>query len=140
MLSLPWPKEVNRAILYSRDCYLLTRGDEAVAGSTMEYAGFDATPTSAGLSRILEAAGGLCPPLTGLDVRRTWAGLRPMTPDGLPLLGPEPRLRGLWYATGHGRNGILLAAITGMLMRLMMTGQQPTEDLSALKPERFWNW
>jgi len=46
----------------------------------------------------------------------------------------------LWYATGHGRNGILLAAITGMLMRLMMTGQQPTEDLSALKPERFWSW
>jgi glycine oxidase len=140
MLALPWPKGVDRAILYSRDCYLLARGDEAVAGSTMEYAGFDATATSTGLTRILTAVTGLCPPLATLDVRRTWAGLRPMTPDGLPLLGPEPRLRGLWYATGHGRNGILLAAITGVLLRVMMAGQQPTQDLSALRPERFWSW
>jgi glycine oxidase len=140
MLALPWPKGVERTILYSRDCYLLARGDEAIAGSTMEYAGFDASTTSTGLSRILECATGLCPLLSAQDVRRTWAGLRPMTPDGLPVVGPEPRLRGLWYATGHGRNGILLAAITGVLLRLMMAGQQPTEDLSALKPERFWGW
>ena len=140
MLALPWPKAVSRAILYSRDCYVLPRGDEAIAGSTMEYAGFDATTTSAGLTRILGAAAGLCPPLAALDLRRTWAGLRPITPDGLPLLGAEPRLKGLWYATGHGRNGILLAAITGVLLRRMMEGQQPTEDLSALKPERFWSW
>jgi len=140
MLALPWPEGVSRSILYSGDFYLLARGDDAVAGSTMEYAGFDATVTSAGLSRILEAATGLCPPLTALYVRRSWAGLRPVTPDGLPLLGPEPHLRGLWYATGHGRHGILLAAITGMLLRLMMGGQQPTEDLSALRPERFWSW
>jgi glycine oxidase len=140
MLALPWPKGVDRAILYSRDCYLLARGDEAVAGSTMEYAGFDATATSTGLTRILTAVTGLCPPLATLDVRRTWAGLRPMTPDSLPLLGPEPQLRGLWYATGHGRNGILLAAITGVMLRVMMAGQQPTQDLSALRPERFWSW
>ncbi len=140
MLALPWPTGIDRAIVYSRDCYLLARGDEAVAGSTMEYAGFDPTTTSAGLGRILTAATALCPPLAALDVRRTWAGLRPMTPDGLPILGPEPSLRGLWYATGHGRNGVLLAAITGVVLRMMMTGQRPTENLSALRPERFWNW
>jgi glycine/D-amino acid oxidase-like deaminating enzyme len=63
-----------------------------------------------------------------------------MTPDGLPILGAEPRLRGLWYAAGHGRNGILLAGISALLLRLMLTGQRPTEDLTALRPDRFWSW
>jgi glycine oxidase len=140
MVALPWPDGIERAILYSRDCYLLQRGSDTVAGSTMEYAGFDASTTSAGLTRILASVTALCPPLAELEVRRTWAGLRPMTPDGLPILGPEPRLRGLWYAAGHGRNGVLLAAITALVLRLMMTGQQPAENLSALRPERFWSW
>ena len=65
---------------------------------------------------------------------------RPVTPDGLPILGAEPRLSGLWYAAGYGRHGVLLAGITAMLLRLMMNGQQPTEDLSALRPERFYDW
>lgn len=140
MVALPWPNSLEPAILYSRDCYLLPRGGETIAGSTMEHAGFDPSTTSAGLMRILGAVTALCPPLAGLDVRRTWAGLRPMTPDGLPILGPEPELRGLWYAAGHGRNGVLLAGITAMVLRLMMNGQQPTENLSALRPERFWSW
>jgi D-amino-acid dehydrogenase len=63
-----------------------------------------------------------------------------MTPDGLPILGPEPRLPGLWYAAGYGRHGVLLAGITAMLLRLMMNGQTPTEDLTALRPERFFDW
>jgi D-amino-acid dehydrogenase len=63
-----------------------------------------------------------------------------MTPDGLPILGAEPRLRGLWYATGHGRNGILLAAISGLLLRLMLTGERATEDLTPFRPDRFWSW
>ena len=140
MAALPWPPEMERAILYSRDCYLVARDGEAVVGSTMEYAGFDASVTSAGLARIMAGAALLAPGLAELEVRRTWAGLRPTTPDGLPILGPEPRLRGLWYATGHGRNGILLAGISALLLRLMLTGQRPTEDLTALRPDRFWSW
>ena len=140
MAALPWPAGVERAVLYSRDCYLLARDGEALVGSTMEYAGFDASVTLAGLGRIMAGAALLAPPLAGLEVRRTWAGLRPMTPDGLPILGAEPRLRGLWYATGHGRNGILLAAISGLLLRLMLTGQRPTEDLTPFRPDRFWSW
>jgi len=140
MIALPWPQGVERAILYSRDCYLLPRGGETIAGSTMEYADFDPSTTTTGLTRILEAVTGLCPPLTLLEVRRSWAGLRPMTPDGLPILGREPRLTGLWYAAGHGRNGVLLAGITGVVLQRMMSGQQPTENLNALRPERFWNW
>lgn len=140
MAALPWPAGAERAILFSRDCYIVARDGEAVVGSTMEYAGFDASVTSAGLARIMAGAALLAPPLAGLDVRRTWAGLRPMTPDGLPILGPEPRLRGLWYAGGHGRNGILLAGISALLLRLMLTGQRPTEDLTPLRPDRFWSW
>jgi glycine oxidase len=140
MAALPWPAGVERSVVYSRDCYLLARDGEALVGSTMEYAGFDASVTSAGLGRIMAGAALLAPPLANLDVRRTWAGLRPATPDGLPILGAEPRLRGLWYATGHGRNGILLAAISGLLVRLMLTGQRPTEDLTAFRPDRFWSW
>lgn len=140
MVALPWPDGVERAIVYHRDCYLLARGNEAIAGSTMEYVGYDASVTSTGLGRVLTAAVALCPPLSGLPVSRSWAGLRPMTPDGLPILGREPRLQGLWYAAGYGRHGVLLAGITAMLLRLMMNGQTPTEDLSALRPERFFDW
>jgi glycine oxidase len=60
-----------------------------------------------------------------------------MTPDGLPILGPEPELEGLWYATGHGRNGILLAGITGVLLRQLMDGVQPACDMRAFAAERF---
>ena len=140
MLALPWPDGVERAIVYHHDCYLLARGEEAIAGSTMEYVGYDASVTSPGVGRILTAAVALCPPLSRLAVSRSWAGLRPMTPDGLPILGPEPRLPGLWYAAGYGRHGVLLAAITAMLLRLMMNGQTPSEDLTALRPERFFDW
>jgi glycine oxidase len=93
--------------------------------------------TPDGIARILAATVTLCPGLVRGKLRRTWAGLRPVTPDGLPIIGPEPRLPGLWYATGHGRNGILMAGITGLLVRQLLDGQQPLEDLRALSPSRF---
>jgi glycine oxidase len=140
MAALPWPAGARRAIVYGRGGYLVARGDEAIAGSTMEFAGFDPEVTAAGLARIFASATALCPRLTGAEVRRTWAGLRPMTPDGLPIIGAEPRLRGLWYATGHGRNGILLAGLTGLLVRQLLAGETPDEDLEPYAPERFWRW
>jgi glycine oxidase len=140
MLALPRPDGIERAIVYHRDCYLLARADEAIAGSTMEYVGYDPSVTSAGLARILSAAGALVPALTNVPVSRSWAGLRPVSPDGLPILGAEPRLAGLWYAAGFGRHGVLLAAVTAMLLRLKMSGQHPTEDLTPLSPQRFYDW
>jgi glycine oxidase len=140
MAAFPWPAGVRRAIVYGRGGYLVARGEEAIAGSTMEYAGFQAEVTSAGLARVFAAVTALCPTLTGAEVRRTWAGLRPVTPDGLPIIGGEPRLRGLWYATGHGRNGILLAGLTGLLMKQLLGGEPPAEDLRPFSAERFWRW
>ncbi len=137
MAALPWPQDLARAIVYHQDCYILARSGEAVIGSTMEEAGFQPEVTSAGLARIFGAAMALCPSLLRAKVRRTWAGLRPVTPDGLPIIGPEPRAEGLWYATGHGRNGILLAGITGMLIRQLMDGVQPAHELLAFSADRF---
>jgi glycine oxidase len=137
MAALPWPAAIPRAILYHKDCYLLARGGEAIIGSTMEQVGFRAEVTSAGLARIFAATAVLCPSLIRSKVQRSWAGLRPMTPDGLPIIGAEPLLGGLWYATGHGRNGILLAGITGVLMRQLMDGESPGVGLQAFAPDRF---
>jgi glycine oxidase len=140
MAALPWPTGTRRAIVYGHGGYLVARGDEAIAGSTMEYAGFQPEVTSAGLARVLAAATALCPTLTSAQVRRTWAGLRPVTPDGLPIIGAEPRLQGLWYATGHGRNGILLAGLTGLLIKQLVGGEPAAEDLAPFSPTRFWKW
>ncbi len=137
MAALPWPNDIPRAIIYHKDSYLLARRGEAVIGSTMEDAGFRSEVTTAGVAQIFNAAMSLCPGLLRAKVRRTWAGLRPMTPDGLPIIGPEPRVEGLWYAGGHGRNGILLAGITGVLLRQLMDGVQPAYDLRAFSIDRF---
>ncbi|MEP6572038.1 MAG: glycine oxidase ThiO [Gemmatimonadota bacterium] len=140
MVALPWPSNVPRAIVYGAGGYLLARGEEAIAGSTMEHTGFEAEVTSAGIARILRAATTICPVLSQHEVIRTWAGLRPMTPDGLPIIGAEPTIRGLWYATGHGRNGILLAGITGTIISRMLAGETGIDHMAPLKPDRFWSW
>jgi glycine oxidase len=139
MVALDWPKGAQRAIIYRRDCYVVARGDEAIAGSTMEYAGFRPEVTEEGRVAITKAVASLSAALEG-PIRRSWSGLRPVTPDGLPVLGAEPRLGGLWYATGHGRNGILLAGLTGLLIRQLLDGEPPAEDLSRFTADRFWQW
>jgi glycine oxidase len=137
MAALPWPQGVERAIVYRNDCYILARGGEAIVGSTMEEVGFRPEVTVDGLAGIMAATLSLCPALIRAKVRRSWAGLRPMTPDGLPVIGAEPGLPGLWYATGHGRNGILLAGLTGALIRQLLAGEQPAQDLTPFTPTRF---
>lgn len=140
MAAFPWPEGVRPAIVYGHECYILARGNEAIVGSTMEYVGFHPEVSLAGLAKVFTGASLLCPALDRATVRRTWAGLRPVTPDGLPIIGAEPRLQGLWYATGHGRNGILLAGITGVIIRRLLSGEQSEEDLHAFRPGRFWSW
>jgi glycine oxidase len=137
MAALPWPDDIPRAIIYHKDSYLLARRGEAVIGSTMEEAGFHSEVTTSGIAQVFSSTMSLCPGLLGSKVRRTWAGLRPMTPDRLPIIGSEPLLDGLWYATGHGRNGILLAGITAMLLRQSMNRIQPAYDLTPFSANRF---
>ncbi len=140
MAALAWPEGVPKAIVLGRNCYVAARDGEAVIGSTMEHAGFLPEVTAAGLADLFTGASTLFPALAGGEVVRTWAGLRPVTPDGLPIIGREPRLQGLWYAAGHGRNGILLAAITAVILQRMLNGENDIEHLAAFRPERFWEW
>jgi len=137
MAALPWPHDTPAAILYSDHAYVLTRGGEALLGSTMERVGFDARVTPDGIAQIMAAGGRMVPALRDLTPTRSWAGLRPVTPDGRPLLGPDPDVRGLWYATGHGRNGILLAGLTGEVIGSLVTTGMTDVDIASLAPERF---
>ena len=141
MAAFPWPTTAPKAIIQGGGIYIVPRGDEAIVGSTMEAAGFRAETTPAGLAHLFAKATNLFPALAHLQVLRTWAGLRPGTPDGYPIIGREPRTEGLWYATGHGREGILLSVVTGRIIAQLVTGETPmVEDLHAVRPERFWSW
>ena len=139
MASLDWPEDEPSAVVYGPAGYVLERSGEAVAGSTMENAGFDASTTEAGIEAILANARRTYPALASASPTRAWAGLRPGTPDGKPILGPDPEVPNLWYATGHGRNGILLAGISGQLIASRFTGEPVELDLCPLDPGRFWS-
>ncbi|HEX9895057.1 MAG TPA: FAD-dependent oxidoreductase [Gemmatimonadales bacterium] len=142
MIALPRPSQLEEDVIVfgGHGHYLLTRGDELLAGTTMEHAGFDSVTTGEGIARVHQGAERLCGLVRGSEPLRAWAGLRPGTPDGLPIIGPEPRLEGLWYATGHGRNGVLLAGITAIVLLQMMQREATLESVAAFRPERFWNW
>lgn len=140
MVAYRWPRGVEPSIVFGRGGYLLHRHDEALAGTTMEHAGFHSEVTEAGIAEIRARAETLMPGLEGSGILRAWAGLRPGTPDGLPIVGREPDLPGLWYATGHGRSGVLLAGITATMIAQLLEGEATLEEIHALRPERFWDW
>jgi glycine oxidase len=103
--------------------YLVPRGDgRYVLGATMEERGFDTTVTAGGLYELLRDARELVPGIHELVVEETSAGLRPATPDNAPALGRDDRLDGLVWATGHHRNGILLAPVTGQIVAGVLDG------------------
>ncbi|HLT28763.1 MAG TPA: glycine oxidase ThiO [Myxococcaceae bacterium] len=124
-------------LLKAEGGYLVPRRDgRVIAGTTMELAGFEKSVTARGLMRLLEMALRLCPALEGAPVGEHWAGLRPYTDDRLPIIGPGP-LPGLFLATGHFRNGILLAPITAELVTACLTGEPPAVDLGPFRLDRF---
>ena len=115
-----------RRVIYGLGQYLVPRRDGRVLlGATVEKAGFDATVTAGGLSAVMKEGLRMAPGLAGAPVVETWAGLRPMSKDGKPILGPS-NLERLVLATGHYRNGILLAPVTGRLIAdYLSTGAVP---------------
>jgi glycine oxidase len=118
--------------------YLVPRSDDTVlAGSTMDDVGFDRSITDAGLQTIHESVCGLVPALAGLKPIERWAGLRPISADSSPIIGPDPDLEGLLYATGYGRDGITLAPLTGIIVAdLALTGESE-HDWRPFRPDRF---
>jgi glycine oxidase len=129
MVELTPARHALKKILKSARGYLVPRADGRVlVGATMEDVGFDKRVTAEAVSRLLAMAIDTCPVLGTATVSATWAGLRPGTKDKLPILGPSAT-PGLVYATGHLRNGVLLAPVTARLVGQLILGQAPQLDL-----------
>jgi glycine oxidase len=129
-----------RRVLRSERGYIVPRDHETpqnlVAGSTLENAGYEKAVTSGGLEEILGAVNELAPSLASAEILDTWSGLRPGTPDQLPVLGPTD-VEGLMIATGHYRNGILLAPVTAKLITDWITEGRTTLNCEDFSPLRF---
>ena len=129
-----------RSVIRSEYGYIVPR-DQAtpqklVAGSTLEHVGYEKAVTSGGLEQILTMVNEIAPGLACAEILETWSGLRPGTPDELPILGPTD-MDGLLIATGHYRNGILLAPITAKVIAECITDGKPSFDLKNFSPLRF---
>lgn len=131
-----------RHVLRSERGYLVPRGEKSpqtiVVGSTIENAGYEKRITAGGIEKILSAANELVPKLEDAEIVETWCGLRPGTPDQLPILGPAD-VEGLVFATGHYRNGILLAPITAKLVGQWIADRRVSVDWEKFSPLRFAN-
>jgi glycine oxidase len=139
MVCLEAKPQLTRHVIFSRRGYIVPRRDgRLLAGSTSENAGFDKSVTAGGINKILQNAHEISPAISNLPIVDTWAGLRPRAADGLPVLGPCVEIDGLFYATGHYRNGILLAPITGELISEAIVEGVASPLLAPFSPERFY--
>jgi len=124
-------------VLRTPDIYLVPRDEARIAiGATIEQAGFDKTVEPHAIARLLHAAAELYTPIADAEILETWAGLRPATTDDLPLIGKSSAHSNYWIATGHYRNGILLAPGTARLLSQAIRGEAPEIDLSRFDPNR----
>ncbi|CAD5379884.1 Glycine oxidase [Pseudomonas sp. OF001] len=115
--------------------YAIPRRDgHILVGSTLEYEGFDKTPTDEALGSLRASAIELLPALADAEVVRHWAGLRPGSPDGIPFIGPVPEHDGLWLNCGHFRNGLVLAPASCQLLSNLLLGQAPIVDPAPYAP------
>ena len=138
MVSFDATPQIARHVIYSPRGYVVPRRDgRLLAGSTTEYAGFDKRVTAAGVQSIVTSALEITPSIAALPLTSTWAGLRPRAADGLPVLGPCAEIVGVFYATGHYRNGILLTPITGELLARAIVDEEVSPPLQIFSPDRF---
>jgi glycine oxidase len=138
MLSFECNPRIAWHVIYSPRGYIVPRRDgRLLAGSTTEHAGFDKSVTAGAVHSVLIHALEISPTISTLPLVASWAGLRPRSPDDLPVLGPCAAIRGLVYATGHYRNGILLAPLTGDLIAGAIADNVISPLLGAFGPDRF---
>ncbi|GAB0114510.1 NAD(P)/FAD-dependent oxidoreductase [Acidisoma sp. C75] len=129
---------LNHAVFDVAHGYMLApmrRGVRLTTGA--EFADRDAPPTPVQLDRVEPMAHALMPGLGTRADPEPWLGSRPCTPDMLPIIGPAPGQTGLWFAFGHGHQGLTLGPTTGRLLAAMMTGDEPFTDPAAYRPDRF---
>ena len=127
-----------RRVIYSPRGYLVPRYDGRVlAGATVEDAGFDADTTENGITSLRAVASEIAPGLADLETADKWAGLRPFAADGRPVIGGFSPVDNLFVATGHYRNGILLAPFTAKVIADLVTENRISEFLPSFSPQRF---
>jgi glycine oxidase len=138
MLSLAGPTQPLRYVIWGAGAYLVPRENgQTYVGATVEEVGFRSRTTNSALTRLRRGAAGLVPSLAEAKLLRAWSGLRPATPDGLPIMGLLPGWENAWVSTGHFRNGILLAPISGQLVAQSILAETPAERLKPFSPGRF---
>jgi len=137
MLALRCESVEIKRILWLEHKYLVPRSDgRIIAGSTIERTGFDHDVTAGGVRLILSEVMKMVPGLEQARIEETWAGLRPDSPDHLPIIGPTD-VEGLLIATGHFRSGILLAPVTARMIREWVCTQKVSVDWERVSPIRF---
>jgi glycine oxidase len=137
LLAVRTDAALFRQVIHAPDVYMVPRaGGRLIVGATMEEAGFETAVTAGGMLSLLAPALELCPALRDAPIVESWSGLRPGTPDGLPILGADPEVSGLHYATGHYRNGILLTPVTAEIVAASIRGDG-SRDLGAFSLGRF---
>jgi glycine oxidase len=135
---LAYRSDAIRHAVWGEDGYLVPKpGGIVFAGATIENVGFRKSTTARALSALRRMAAGLVPDLADAEIARSWAGLRPGSPDGMPIVGRLPGKDNAFVATGHFRNGILLAPITGKLMCDLLLSGRADRRLRPLSPKRF---
>lgn len=130
------PPLLRRVIMMGKE-YLVPRADGRIlVGSTEEDVGFDCRPTPAGIRGLLDIAISIAPALGAAHLERTWAGLRPGSPDSKPFIGPVPGYRGLLVAAGHYRAGLQLSPVTGVVVQQLIMGQSQSTPIEAFRIDR----
>lgn len=123
--------------VFTKGCYLVPKMDGSLLiGASQQQVGFNKQPTLEAIQSLHETATTLVPALKEAEFLTTWTGLRPGTPDGLPYMGQAPGIKQLFVATGHYRNGILLAPITGRIMAELVGNGTTEIDLTPFSLER----
>jgi glycine oxidase len=138
LVRLSWRGQPLSHVIWGRDCYVVPWRDGTVlVGATVEDVGFDARTTAAGVRDLLDAVCELLPEAWGATFIDARAGLRPATADGLPIIGPSPTIEGLIYATGHYRNGVLLAPLTAAIVADLILDGRRDPALAVTAPGRM---
>ena len=138
MLAIRPSAPVSARVMESEDVYLVPREDgRLLVGATVEDVGFDVANTEGAIRELLGAAISLVPSLASAPVVEAWAGLRPGTEDGDPIIGPDPTVEGLFYATGHFRNGVLLAPLTAEIVVALIAGGKVPPIPTSFAPARI---
>lgn len=136
--SVRTERPLLNSTIFSHDCYLVPKkGGRIVVGATVKPYTFNRQVTLEGISSLMEKAKNLMPSIADAEWEGAWVGIRPQTEDGLPYLGEHPVFKGLFIATGHFRNGILLSPITGEVIADLVEDKLPRVNIAPFQVNRF---